>query len=538
MRAAQATKACSTRRGETPPGSFCRRDVRVAAAGAAVLLLLVVGCDPSRRFPAAPIARERHDDAQVLVYDTNGDKRGDYWQMQDAAGRSVVLQFDDNRDGQPDETVDLRRVRARDVPHLIIVLDGCPYDCVEAVYREGGLRLFYPPVRMISCFPAMTDVALSRIWHCGPNRAYQAMYFDRVTGGRNSGNVAYLKAENSPWVPMMAYRCSFWWDASAYLTPSLVFAHEMGGMYREFKKVKHATGAGYTVGTAGLGTRGGRQAIVEYLHRVDRLCQHIVRQRRGQVKLTVMADHGHGLKRCKRVKFDKYLQRHGLRLRSKLRDPKDVVTVEYGLVTYAAFFTGVPVELAEALRQHEAVELVFRKAGSNVVVQDQTGEAVISRAPGGYRYAMVEGDPLKLAPIVAALRKRGRVDEDGVIDDRALLEATATHEYPDPLHRAWWAFNGVTEIYADVIASLHNGCSHGGGFFNFMIGGAASTHGSIDRLSSTSFVLTMRRRMPAVVRLEDVLDLLDDLPASPDTAPARPAPATSSAPATQPERVR
>jgi len=489
-------------------------------------IALVGGCDPSRRFPDVLLGTQQHDGGQKMAYDTNGDKRADYWQVRNPSGRITMLQFDDNRDGQADRTVELDRTPARDVPHLIIALDGCPYDCVEQVYKDGGFRLFHPPVRMISTFPAMTDVALSRIWHCGPNRAYQALYFDRSTGRHNNGHAAYLKAENSPWVPKMVYRCSFLWDANSYLTPGLVFAHEMRGMYRAFKRVETGTAAAYTVGTAGLGTRGGPDAIVAYLHRVDNLCQRIVHERGGRVKISILADHGQGLKCCKRVSFKPYLKQRGFDLGKRLEGPNDVVTVEYGLVTYADFYAGRPADLAEALRSHEAVELVFRKDGSNVVVMDRTGQAVISRAGSGagqgYRYVTVEGDPLKLVPVIERLRQQGKVTEDDVIDDRALLEATAEHDYPDPLHRAWWAFNGVTEVYADVIASLRNGYSHGSAFFDFMIGGAESTHGSIDRLSSTSFVLTMRGQPPSVLRVEDALQILADLPStsSQETRPA------------------
>jgi len=73
-----------------------------------------------------------------------------------------------------------------------------------------------------------------------------------------------------------------------------------------------------------------------------------------------------------------------------------------------------------------------------------------------------------------------------------------------------------------LIASLRNGYSHGSAFFDFMIGGAASTHGSIGRLSSTSFVLTMRGRPPSVLRVEDALQMLAELPSTPSqgTRPA------------------
>ncbi len=473
------------------------------------LLAATAGCDPTLRFPVDPMARGQHVRAQALTYDTDGNQRPDYWQRLNDAGRVVELRFDDDRNGEPDAVVDLSAVDAAEVPHFIIALDGCPYVCAEQAYRQGRLRLFRPPVRVISPFPAMTDVALSRVWHVGPCRGYEALWFDRQANRLNNGILTYLAAENSPWVPKTDYRCSFLWDASAYLTPQLVFDHEMRGLYRTFKRVERGTASGYTVGTAGLGTRGGREAFGEILRRVDRLCQQIVLERRGRVTISILSDHGHGLMPCRRVTFGRFLTERGFHLGKRLEGPNDAVTVEYGLVTYAAFWAKQPEALGEVLRDHHAVELTFVRGDGEVIVLSPGGRAVIRRQSDGYVYDQVEGDPLRLGPLVDRLRAAGHVAAEGVIDDRTLLAATADHLFPDPLHRAWWAFNGVTEISADVIVSLHNGFSHGGGFFDAMIGGAESTHGSIDRLSSTAFAMTMRGLLPPVLRSEDVLAALE-----------------------------
>lgn len=476
----------------------------------AILGFAAAGCNPATRFPKAPLSSQDPPTGRIIAFDTDKDRKPDYWQRQDATGRVVELWFDNNHDGAPDETVVLDTIPLDQVPHLIIALDGCPYDCVEEAYGKGALRLFRPPVRMISCFPANTDLAMSQIWRVGPARFCEALCFDPKTNRLNNGSIAYLLAQNSPWVPKMAYRCSFLWDASAYLTPQLVFDHELRGIYRRFAKAHNGTVAGYTVGTAGLGTRGGKEGILKYIDQVDRLCQQIVHERRGRVKLSILADHGQGLKRCRRVSFGKYLKDYGYRLGSRLQSDRDAVTIEYGIVTYAAFFTKTPAGLADVLRRHEAVELTFHKSGPDVVVMNREERAVIARADGGFRYDARDGDPLKISPIIVRLREQGKVSPDGVINDRALFEATATHVYPDAVRRAWFAFNGLTRISPDVIASLYNGYSHGGAFFDLMIGGVSSTHGSIDQLSSTSFVLTMRGPLPPALRLEDALQALDE----------------------------
>jgi hypothetical protein len=482
-------------------------------------VVALAGCEAGHRLPKLPISQEAHDGGIVLAFDTQGDGKAHYWQRQDAQGRIVSLQYDDNGDGRPDATVDLDRVSSSRVPHLILALDGCPYECIEQTYKDGGFRAFYPPVRLISCFPAMTDLALSQIWQCGPARFYEALYFERKTKSYNSGNRSYLRAENSPWVAKMAYRCSFWWDANAYLNPQSVFDHEFRGVSQTFRRVREGTAAAYTVGTAGLGTRGGRPAMLKYLERFDRLCRQILYERRGQVKMTLLADHGQGMKPCTRVSFKDYLAQHGFNLRDHLSSSRDVVTVEYGLVTYAAFFTNSPAELVEVLRAHPSVELVFYRAGQDVVALDRNSRATVTQAGNGFRYDTTAGDPLELETILAGLRKQGKVSDGNVFDDRALFEATVTHLYPDAVRRAWFAFNGLTQVCPDVIVSLHDTYSHGSAFFDVMIGGAQSTHGSIERLSTTSFVLTMRGRLAPALRLEEVLPALEEAkPASPTIA--------------------
>ncbi len=516
----------------TMGGRFTRRAERIPdlsrlagrpALPLVVLTLLASGCNPSARFKLIELSRQQNADGCLITYDTNGDRKADYWQRLDRTGRVVALQFDDTHDEKPDETVDLDRLPAENLPHVIIILDGCPFECVEEAYRNGSFRAFYPPARMISCFPANSDPAISQIWHCGPTRSCEALYYDRAKARLNDGNASYLKAENSPWTKLMAYRCSFWWDANAYLTPQTVFDHELRGMYRTFSTVREGTSAGYSVGTAGLGTRGAKPAMLDYLRRMDRFTQQLLYERRGRIKMSLTADHGQGMKRCTRLTFKSFLAEHGFNLGKSIRSERDAVAIEYGLVTYAAFFANNPDGLAKALREHPAVDLVFYRSGGQVIVLSPKASAAIEHVGDGFIYDMTNGDPLQIAPIVQDLRQKGKVSPDRAIDDRSLFEATATHIYPDAVRRAWQAFNGLMRVPPDVLVSLKEGHSHGSAFFDFMIHGAASTHGSIDRLSSTSFLMTMKTKLPPALRLEDALPALSvDQPTSTTRAQGTP----------------
>ena len=284
-----------------------------------------------------PLNVRTEDGETVLAMDTDGDKKADFWQFQAIGGRKHAIAYP-NGNGEPGERIALDRIDASECPHYVILLDGVPFELVDELYRDGGFRFFYPPARVICGYPGMTDLALSQWLHAGRCRGYQAQDFNRKTNRLDGGSGTYLQASNSPWVEKVDYRCSFWWDGLAYLNPQAVFDHELAGTRRTFRGIDSGEGYAYFVGTAGLGTRGGREAILKYLRSIDRLCEQIIFERRGHVKLTVSADHGQNLVECHRLSFRESLEACGYRQTKSLRSPQDVVPVAYGLVTYAAFF--------------------------------------------------------------------------------------------------------------------------------------------------------------------------------------------------------
>ncbi|MBN1489743.1 MAG: hypothetical protein JXA69_07485 [Phycisphaerae bacterium] len=477
---------------------------------AIVSLWLAAGCTSGPDF-SKPMDI-RHADAETIVtFDMDGDGCADYWQYQESNGRKRALAYTIPLVGTTGERIELDDVDPASCPHFLIALDGVPFDVVDRLYREGRFRLFYPPRRLICCFPSMTDLALAQLFHAGPCLAYETLYYDRAAGRMSDGNSVYLNALNSPWLPKVDYRCSYWWDAKAYLDPKAVFNHELRGITKTFEAVEAGEAAGYSVGTAGLGTRGGRDAIREYLIEIDQLCEQIVWQRRGRVKLTLVADHGHNLTECKRVSLKAPLTNAGYRVTKSLREPRDVVVVEYGLVTYAALYTDDATGVAACLLGLPEVELAFYRADDSVVVRDAGGEAGITKRDGGYTYDVRSGDPLQLAPIIAGLQKNHKVTADGTIDDTAMFAATAEHVYPDPLARIWGAFHDVATMPPDVVVTLRDGACHGSKFFHVMIGTVKSTHGSLNRINSTTIAMTMLGELPEVMRSTDVKSALDRL---------------------------
>lgn len=464
-------------------------------ARSALGLLVLAGCAAPPRLPA-PL--ETHDQTR-RAYDLNDDGAADYWQTCDATGRIHVLEFG-ARGGAPEE-VALDEILAAECPHFVIVLDGVPFEIVRQLRDSGRFRLFHPPSRVICGYPSMTDLALTDVFGGGRCLAFQALYFNRQANHLSDGHATYLSGRNSPWLGAMAYRCSPWWDTLVYLDPQAVFNHELDRIREKFRA---ATGTQrvcvYSVGSAGLATRDGRAGIERYLRQVDALCEWLVYERRGRVKITLLADHGHNLVENRLVSFDDVLRAGGYHPARSLRGPRDVVVVAYGLVTYAELHTRDPAGVAACLLQQPDVEFTCYPADDGVVVLDRAGDAWLTRREGGYVYETRGGDPLRLGSIITSLRAAGGVSADGVIDAAALFNATVDHEYPDPLARLWRAFYGYVDHPPDVIANLRDGACHGSRFFHALIGRVASTHGSLNRANSTTFVMTMLGELPPALR--------------------------------------
>ncbi len=471
---------------------------------------LAAGCAGRPHFPK-PLQVAAQAQENVLAFDVDADGHPDFWEYQPVDGRVRALAYATPGTHEPGPRITLDDIPASDCPHLLIGLDGVPFEVVEELWQQGHFRLFRPPSRVVCCYPSMTDLAYADLFHEGPCLGYQALYFDRQANRLSNGNAVYFDGRNSPWLADLDYRCSLLWDAIVYLRPQGVFNHELAGMRRVFDTVENGGACAYSVGTAALGTRGGRPAMARYLQEIDAFCERIVYERRGRVRITLTADHGHDLVDHRLVSFDRLLKAGGYRPARSLRSPRDVVTIAYGLVTYAEFATQDPAGVAQCLLAHEDVEFACYPAGDAIVVRSRTDEARIAKGASGFKYEPARGDPLLLMPIIAQLRDAGKVSATGEIDEDALFQATLEHYYPDPLARLWGAFHEVVENPPDLIVNLRDGACHGSKFFFTMIRRTASTHGSLNRRNSTTFVLTTLGELPPALRSREVLPALERL---------------------------
>jgi hypothetical protein len=188
-------------------------------------VVIVVGCAGPLRFPSKPLLAEETAAGLVRAYDTDGDGRADYFPVQDASGRVVRIGYDTKGEGTPTEWVALDAIPVAGARHIIFIVDGIGDVVVEAMRKEGRLRLFYPPSRLISTYPAYTDLALTDAFASTRCIAFEAVHYDHVLNQVVGGDLDYLSLANEVWARNCDYRLATLWDPFAYLVPEKVMEY-------------------------------------------------------------------------------------------------------------------------------------------------------------------------------------------------------------------------------------------------------------------------------------------------------------------------
>ncbi|HPD28511.1 MAG TPA: hypothetical protein PLL20_00835 [Phycisphaerae bacterium] len=487
---------------------FCLTVRRVVVLNCVVSAL--VGCalpgPGPELFPVTPmVVRVGVDGSVEQGYDTTGDGKADCSERVNATGVVEAIRFDDNKDGCLDDRdawVVLADVPEQERRHLIMILDSVPFAMVESLWAEGRFRLFSQPSRVISPFPVMTDLCLSDFFGVSPCPGVESEYFDGEQ--LRNGYVAYASKENVPWMDLVDWHLEPATHVSVYLGAKKWYLHELRQVQEHFRGSGGPRVIAYIVGTSALGARVGRDGHQAGLIQLDRFCRQLVFESRGRVRISLLSDHGHHYSSSKRIPLSRLLAEFGYRPGRGLERSGDVVVPEFGMVSCAVIHTREAAEVARDVLGIEGVELTaYRDASDNLVVLSRTGRARITHSAGRFAYRADFGDPLDLLPIYASLRAEGKVDADGFAGDGVLKEATATHSYPDVVHRLWRAFHGLVQHTPDVLVSTQDGYHCGSAFMSSIVHLTAA-HGNLRRPSSTGFSMSMNGRLPEMVRMEDL----------------------------------
>lgn len=495
-------------------------------AGGCVLMVYAVvstvGCTKAVTFPAESMPTVAQAMGAYRAYDVSPvDGQADFFLFADANGRVNRLGYDANGQGKATEIVNLDALTCQHSRHLVIILDGFGYDVVKDFYDRGGLRVCYPPSKVIAPYPTLTDTSLEDALGGMPCPGFEALYYDRIRNKVVGGALAYLNGENEPYNHQLQYRANSILDAVGYLYPSAVFRKELRDAKAVFDKRLTKETLAYFVSSAGISTKFGAAGQLEALRGVEQLVNQVLYETHGLTKITITADHGHSYTPSTAIPIDKHLLARGWRLCDSLKEPKDVAYIQFGLETYAAFSTRSPGPLAKDLMDCDGVELASYADGDAVVVlgrgvpaqgasqpaaKSPVQSAVVRMKNGRYAYQMTSGDPLGLKDVLAKVIP----DDQGYYSPQDLMQATIDAYYPLAMERLWRAHFGLADHVPDVIVSLEDRFYSGSTSF----GGAvsiASTHGALNRRNSTTFIMSTAGPLPPAMRSGEVPAAMKEL---------------------------
>jgi len=475
-----------------------RRGAGLAWLVLAAACLALGGCSNAVRFPDAPLAVVGTLPGEH-AYDANFDGDADFFEYENGEGRIDRIAYDRNGDAKADFRVALDDLPLDRCRHLVIMLDGFGYDVVKRYYDAGGLRVFHAPSRVVVPYPAMTDIATADLLGDFACRASQAKYFD-VPHNRVAGSATgYITYENEAYARLFTYRELKRWDGIAYFWAGPVFKKELSDLKKLFDKRRTREIVATLVSSAAVSTQDGEAGQMAALRRVDQLVNQIIWETHGLVKITLLADHGHSYTPPERLDVESFLKERGWRLAKKLNRPTDYYIERLGLITVACLWTQSPAALAQDLIRCGGVSLAsYADGDAAMVLSPDGGRAAIRKRGEAYSYEAAAVDPLLLKPILEQLTAN-----DGYYGGDALLAATATHVFPDPLHRLWRAHFGQVENPPSVIISLDDRYCIGWSFFARLVR-IASTHGSLNYRNSVTFIMSTAGPLPPVMRSRDV----------------------------------
>jgi hypothetical protein len=421
---------------------------------------------------------------------------------------------------------------------LFLLLDGVAYEHIATLHAAGRFAGLHPPTRVISTYPTLTDPAYDLLFGTGPTPGYEAGYFDRARNRLTPGFRDYVRGTNERWVRHVDYRLSYLADAFMYLAPRRVFARELRCARQLLDAAWHAGRtrlALYILSTDGLGHMLPRAALECELLRIGDWIA-AARQAYPDLEIVVLADHGLStlpadVPYLQRFDLATVLRDAGLRVRTTLRAPGDVVIPVLGLLDTARLYASdadMCARAAAALRHRPEVELVAVRDGAaldvfggdaHARIDVDDAEPGVDRAGRRYGYRTIAGDPLRLTPAFQRLREHGLLDEDGRAAAADWVVASATAPFPAAPPRLWDGFFVVSGERPDLVLSLNDRWYAGSGLLSRLVR-MQGTHGGLHRRVSETFLASTHRSFPGPLDLRGVAAALRATYGWPPAAPA------------------
>ncbi|HEX8846120.1 MAG TPA: alkaline phosphatase family protein [Pyrinomonadaceae bacterium] len=408
---------------------------------------------------------------------------------------------------------------------LLLCLDGVPYEVLKNAKGRGMFDIFGEPSRLLSPFPTMTNVALSRMLGATAPLGYESLYFDKCAQELRGGVRKYIGWRTpdktpSSYMDELDYQEPLPFEFLVYVAPETIWRADMRRFHDRFRRAPQTRDFfAFLKGTDGLMHIRGPKRLTVALNSLDKILKNIHDYCGDETEIVLFSDHGMNLEENRRVNLQTHLRKNGYDVTHNLRggDRRGVSVPAFGLCSYVALYCvdeEAAAEVADSLVDLEGVDFSIHRDGERaVLVKGRRGAARIHRQGESegeiaYRYEQITGDPLELAPIINKLREDGLLAQDGYAMDAAWYARTSTHLYPDAVANLFQSLHAPRVGHtADVLVSLKDGYYYGDSLFS-RLARLAATHGNAMRASSTAFLMSTHRTLPSFVRADEAQPLL------------------------------
>jgi hypothetical protein len=358
-------------------------------------------------------------------------------------------------------------------------------------------------------FPSLTNVAMIEILQAGDSPGYEDHYYDRERNrilGTIQDRLQGGRFIRGTFRETFDYHAPAFKGALAYLAApagTIAVAHlDLSAFRNAFRKSDAPLFVAYIGETDSLAHLGGKKPLKSLLRALDRTVEELISESGGRLEVEMFSDHGNNYADYASVELNDAINGAGFKTEKSLIHPNSVVLPKYGLVGASTLFTRPEnrARLAEVCAKTKGVDFAVYPSGENVIeLISARGSARVSRDGDRFKYEDLVGDPLGLAPVIAELKLRARVDAGGFASREDWWRATTRHRYVDPLRRLFDGFNKYVKNRADVIVSYEDGYMLGSPFLG-LFAQMLATHGNLLSGETEGFAMSTRHGLGEAVR--------------------------------------
>jgi hypothetical protein len=435
--------------------------------------------------------------------DTNQDGQTDTWRFDTSQrGRADLSEIDSDHDGTVDR-LELTNPEIKELnlfdnapgsrrAQLAVCLDGVPYEVMARLWDEGLFREFSRPVKMISVFPSVSDVALTDVLHAEKVPGYENLYFDVQRNQIAGGALSTVSKARIPYLEILDYDEPGIFKGIAYILPVKTYRADLGRFLKRYNATDLRQYRAHLCSTDSLCHVMTPEDFQQFLHEVDALLREIFLRREGLLDFVVFSDHGNSQIQSVRIDVEKFLSERGFQVESSIKSERSVVIPGFGLVGVMAVYCKPEstLRLAQVLSRCEGVDFCsFLDRGAAQIISAKGSGRILADASGqNLKYETIDGDPLELVPLQQQLAQSGYADSQGFVKAEVWFKATAEHEFPDAVNAIYRGLTNHVTNRASLLVSLKDGYHYGSKFFDKLVT-LRSTHGSLRKSSMTGFLM-------------------------------------------------